>query len=120
MTKKAAIPRLTTGVRNLNEILKEGWPQGTVTIIAGPPGAGKTILAQQICCARIVLPAPGGPAMIVTVPCGHPSLRISLRFRTPVVRRGIAAFFVMIFLPRAYCHVPDHQASPSTVRHEVP
>jgi len=52
MTKRTAIPRLSTGVRNLNEILQDGWPQGTITVIAGPPGAGKTILAQQICFAN--------------------------------------------------------------------
>jgi circadian clock protein KaiC len=46
---KVPIDRLETGVRNLDEILHGGWPKGSVTIIAGPPGSGKTILAQQIC-----------------------------------------------------------------------
>jgi circadian clock protein KaiC len=49
MTKKSSIARMATGVRNLDEILGGGWPRGTVTIFAGPPGSGKTILAQQIC-----------------------------------------------------------------------
>jgi circadian clock protein KaiC len=43
------IARLETGVRNLDELLEGGLPHGSVTIIAGPPGAGKTVLAQQIC-----------------------------------------------------------------------
>jgi circadian clock protein KaiC len=41
--------RLPTGVRNLDELLRGGIPKGGVTVIAGPPGAGKTILTQQIC-----------------------------------------------------------------------
>jgi len=52
MTKKQERPRLTTGIRNLDEILHGGLPQGTAIVIAGPPGAGKTILAQQICFAN--------------------------------------------------------------------
>jgi circadian clock protein KaiC len=48
MTKKNGIARFATGVRNLDAILHGGWPQGSVTVLAGPPGSGKTILAQQI------------------------------------------------------------------------
>ncbi len=43
------IARLETGVRNLDELLEGGLPQGSVSVVAGPPGAGKTILTQQIC-----------------------------------------------------------------------
>jgi circadian clock protein KaiC len=46
---KTELARMETGVRNLDEILQRGWPKGSVTVIAGPPGSGKTILAQQIC-----------------------------------------------------------------------
>jgi circadian clock protein KaiC len=49
MTKKTGITRMATGVRNLDEILGGGWPVGSVTVIAGPPGSGKTVLAHQIC-----------------------------------------------------------------------
>ena len=50
MTKETTdIARFQTGVRNLDALLKGGLPRGTVTVLAGPPGAGKTILAQQIC-----------------------------------------------------------------------
>jgi circadian clock protein KaiC len=41
--------RIETGVRNLDELLTGGLPRGSTTVIAGSPGAGKTILAQQIC-----------------------------------------------------------------------
>lgn len=40
---------IQTGVRNLDEMLGGGLPKGSVTVLAGSPGAGKTILAQQMC-----------------------------------------------------------------------
>ncbi len=43
------LPRLETGVRNLDALLGGGLPRGTVTVVAGSPGAGKTILVQQLC-----------------------------------------------------------------------
>lgn len=39
---------MSTGNRNLDEILAGGLIKGSSTAIAGPPGSGKTILAQQI------------------------------------------------------------------------
>src|SRR5687767_8544145 len=47
--KKSEMARIETGVRNLDALLSGGLPQGSVVVLAGPPGAGKTILAQQIC-----------------------------------------------------------------------
>lgn len=41
--------RIQTGVPHLDAILKGGLPRGSVTVVAGAPGSGKTILAQQIC-----------------------------------------------------------------------
>jgi circadian clock protein KaiC len=49
MTNKTDIPRLETGVRNLDAIFTGGLPKGSVMVLSGPPGSGKTILAQQIC-----------------------------------------------------------------------
>jgi circadian clock protein KaiC len=49
MTKTRGITRLETGVRNLDVVLGGGVPKRAVIVIAGPPGSGKTILAQQIC-----------------------------------------------------------------------
>ncbi len=40
--------RISTGVRNLDEILTGGLPEGNLTVFAGTPGSGKTILYQQI------------------------------------------------------------------------
>ena len=47
--KTPARARIETGVRNLDALLHGGLPKGSVVIVAGSPGAGKTILAQQIC-----------------------------------------------------------------------
>jgi circadian clock protein KaiC len=41
--------RLPTGVPGLDTVLAGGLEPGSVTVIAGAPGAGKTILAQQMC-----------------------------------------------------------------------
>ncbi len=49
MTKKKAAARIQTGIENLDELLRGGLPKGAVTVVAGAPGSGKTILAQQIC-----------------------------------------------------------------------
>src|SRR5207253_3732535 len=49
MNEKNDVARVKTGVRNLDALLLGGLPKGTVAVLGGPPGAGKTILAQQIC-----------------------------------------------------------------------
>lgn len=49
MAMDVEIPRLETGLRRLDAILAGGLPKRSVTVLAGAPGTGKTILAQQIC-----------------------------------------------------------------------
>jgi circadian clock protein KaiC len=49
MSKKTGIPRIETGVKNLDAMFHGGLPKGSMIVLAGPPGAGKTILSQQIC-----------------------------------------------------------------------
>jgi circadian clock protein KaiC len=45
--------RIPTGVPNLDPMLHGGLLQNSITIICGPPGSGKTVLAQQICCHNL-------------------------------------------------------------------
>jgi circadian clock protein KaiC len=48
----AEIERRTTGVAELDFVLGGGLPAGSLVVVAGGPGTGKTILAQQICFAN--------------------------------------------------------------------
>jgi circadian clock protein KaiC len=48
-TDEQGLARITTGVPGLDEILNGGFFQGAVYILRGTPGAGKTILANQMC-----------------------------------------------------------------------
>ncbi len=41
--------RISTGISRLDTILGGGLPVGSLIVLAGAPGTGKTILAQQIC-----------------------------------------------------------------------
>jgi circadian clock protein KaiC len=44
--------RLPTGIAELDLVLDGGFPPGSCVVLAGAPGSGKTILAQQICFAN--------------------------------------------------------------------
>ena len=48
MDEKSGVALYTTGIPNLDELLGGGIPANTLNIIAGEPGTGKTIFAQQI------------------------------------------------------------------------
>jgi len=43
-----ALEKLSTGIPSLDRILQGGLPRNSVNVIAGPPGTGKSILAQQM------------------------------------------------------------------------
>jgi circadian clock protein KaiC len=43
------IRRIETGVPNLDALFGGGIPKGSLVVFGGPPGSGKTILAEQIC-----------------------------------------------------------------------
>jgi circadian clock protein KaiC len=59
-----ALERLPTRIAGLDEILHGGLLEGGVYIIQGSPGAGKTILANEICFRHA---AAGGRAAYVTL-----------------------------------------------------
>lgn len=44
--------RWTTGIAELDLVLDGGLPTGSLVVVAGGPGTGKTILAQQVCFAN--------------------------------------------------------------------
>lgn len=58
------LERLQTGIAGLDAVLCGGLISGSVYLIDGPPGAGKSILANQICFNRA---ARGGRAVYVTL-----------------------------------------------------
>jgi circadian clock protein KaiC len=39
--------RVNTGIKGLDDMVAEGFWRGSTTLVAGPPGAGKTIMALQ-------------------------------------------------------------------------
>lgn len=46
------LPKTPTGIEGLDRILHGGFVRGSAYIVQGPPGAGKTILANQLCFAH--------------------------------------------------------------------
>src|SRR3954469_19676805 len=60
----AKLTRLPTGIAGFDHILHGGFFQGGLYIIAGAPGAGKTILGNQLCFHHV---AAGGRAIFMTL-----------------------------------------------------
>ncbi len=61
---ESPLVRLPSGIDGLDVVLKGGFLRGGIYIIQGPPGAGKTILGNQICYDHV---AAGGRALYVTL-----------------------------------------------------
>ena len=64
MTEVSEIERVPSGIPGLDTVLRGGFPQGGIHMIQGTPGAGKTILGNQICFHHA---AAGGRALYVTL-----------------------------------------------------
>lgn len=58
------LQRLPSGVPGLDEVMGGGFLRGAACIVSGAPGAGKTILANQVCFRHA---ASGGRAVYVTL-----------------------------------------------------
>lgn len=56
--------RVSSGIEGLDAILAGGFIPGGITIVQGPPGAGKTILGNQMCFSHA---RSGGRALYVTL-----------------------------------------------------
>lgn len=39
--------RINTGIKNLDELIQGGFPKGSITLVSGPPGSGKSIFCFQ-------------------------------------------------------------------------
>ena len=64
-TIPAPLERVTSGVPGLDTILRGGFMRGGIYIFQGAPGAGKTILSNQICFHHVR--DNGGCALFVTL-----------------------------------------------------
>jgi circadian clock protein KaiC len=74
--RRRPLTQLSTGVPGLDAVLGGGLPEFSFNMIAGGPGAGKTILAQQILFANASLER---PALYFTV-LGEPTVKM-LRYQ---------------------------------------
>jgi len=57
-------PHVPTGIVGLDTILRGGFLRGGLYAVVGPPGAGKTILGNQLCFHHV---ATGGRAVYITL-----------------------------------------------------
>jgi circadian clock protein KaiC len=64
MNEASGIERVPSGVPGLDTVLRGGFPRGGIHMIQGTPGAGKTILGNQICFHHA---AAGGRALYATL-----------------------------------------------------
>ena len=60
----APLARLSTGIPGLDLLLQGGLLRGGIYLLTGPPGSGKTILANQLCFHRV---AAGDRAIYLTM-----------------------------------------------------
>jgi circadian clock protein KaiC len=58
------LDQIPSGIPGLDTILRGGFLRAGITIIQGVPGAGKTILGNQLCYNHV---ANGGKAIYVTL-----------------------------------------------------
>jgi circadian clock protein KaiC len=63
-TRSLPFPRLQTRIPGLDRILNGGLPQGGIYLVEGLPGAGKTIMGNQLCFSHV---AAGGRALFLTL-----------------------------------------------------
>lgn len=57
--KRRPIPKVSTQITGLDEILEGGLPRGRTTLVNGGPGSGKTVLGLEFLCRGAMAGEPG-------------------------------------------------------------
>jgi circadian clock protein KaiC len=98
MSDVQAIERVPSGIPGLDTVLCGGFPKAGIHILQGWPGAGKTILGNQICYQQAAV---GGRALYVTLLAeSHARMLLHL---------GTLRFFEVSRLPEQITYInPNH------------
>jgi circadian clock protein KaiC len=91
--------RVQTGIPRLDFILKGGFKAGGTYAVMGPPGGGKTIFANQVCCNHIEMK--GGR-------CVYMTLLIETHAKM-VAHLSSLSFFKPEYMPDRLCYVSGYQ-----------
>ena len=51
--------RVKSGVEGLDEVIEGGFPKGSLILLAGEPGVGKTVFSMQFLVKGVKLSEPG-------------------------------------------------------------
>lgn len=76
-TTPANIPLDATGMPHLDEVLGGGVPRGALVLIVGPPGSGKTTLANHMAFAA----ANGGRRVLIVTALSEPTSKLLAHLR---------------------------------------
>jgi circadian clock protein KaiC len=96
---KPSEERILSGIPRLDFILKGGFKSGGTYAVMGPPGGGKTIFANQLCCNHIE--KQGGR-------CVYMTLLIETHAKM-VAHLSSLSFFKPEYMPQRLCYISGYQ-----------